>query len=70
MAKDSIKTVVTDLVEGVAVGGGSSFMISQIWTETIHTFFVIGAGVIGAIAVFNKVEYNRGGMFDCTHYRK
>lgn len=52
MAKDSIKTVVTDLVEGVAVGGGSSFMISQIWTETIHTFFVIGAGVIGAIAVY------------------
>ena len=52
MAKDSIKTIISDLTEGVAVGGGSSFMISQVWTESIHTLFVIGAGIIGAVAVF------------------
>ena len=52
MAKDSIKTIGYDLLEGALLGGGSSALLSQVWTETIHTFFVIGAGIFGAIAVY------------------
>ncbi len=47
-----IKSIVSDSVEAVTIGGGFSYGMASVWPEVVHGFAVFMTGVITAVAVF------------------
>lgn len=55
MTKDTINNI-KEIALDLTISGGISTALSQVWTETIHIFFVLLGAVIstGAMFFFNR----------------